>query len=61
MSNREFLRVFQSYVRKINLNPREELKERLKRGNIFASSWSDKGEAERRTTQRGGGNDPHTR
>jgi hypothetical protein len=51
MSNREFLRVFQSYVRKVNLHPRKELRERVKRGNIFASSWSEKGKAERRATR----------
>jgi hypothetical protein len=57
MNNREFLRVFRSYIRQVNLHPRAELKERLKRGNMFASSWSDKGGTERRATRQGKSND----
>ena len=52
MSNREFLRVFQGYVRKVNLHPRDELMERVRRGNMFSSSWSEKGATERRAKKK---------
>lgn len=48
MNNKEFLRVFTNQVRTINLAPKKKLEQWKREGILFESSWSEKGEAERR-------------
>lgn len=48
MNNQEFLQFFRQYVQTVNRAPRQMLIERYAQENIFSSSWSEKGGAERR-------------
>ncbi len=45
--------LFRREVERLNRRPMDSLERRKRLGNIFESSWVDKGEAERRMKQHG--------
>lgn len=52
MTTKDLRRHFRLLVTTINKNPAAYLAERRKSGNIFESSWVEKGEAERRAKRK---------